>query len=155
MVNNTITAPRGFLAAGVACGIKKSGKADLALLVCPAGAKAATVFTTNKITSAAVTISKSHIKSAEIEAVVVNSGNANTCTGRQGIKNAIKMCAETAEQIEDNPHSVLVASTGIIGEQLPIKKIVVGISKAAAKLSASASAGLDFAKAIMTTDTKP
>jgi glutamate N-acetyltransferase/amino-acid N-acetyltransferase len=155
MRNDTITSPQGFLAVGVACGIKKSGKADLALIVCPAGAKAAAVFTTNKIVSAAVEVSKKHIKSPSISAVVVNSGNANTCTGQLGIKNAIKMCNETAKQTEEEPHSVLVASTGIIGEQLPIKKITAGISKAVAKLSASSKAGLDFAKAIMTTDTKP
>ena len=155
MANNTITAPRGFLAAGVRCGIKKSGKADLGLIVCPTGAKAAAVFTTNKIFGAAVTVSRKHVKSGDIEAVVVNSGNANACTGQLGIRNAVKMCAETAKQIEAEPHRVLVASTGIIGEQLPMGKITKGISKAAAKLSASASAGLDFAKAIMTTDTIP
>ncbi|NIP22455.1 MAG: bifunctional glutamate N-acetyltransferase/amino-acid acetyltransferase ArgJ [Phycisphaerae bacterium] len=155
MANNTITAPRGFLAAGVRCGIKKSGKADLGLIVCPTGAKAAAVFTTNKIVSAAVQVCKEHVKSAGISAVVVNSGNANACTGQVGIKNAIKMCSETARQIEEKPHSVLVASTGIIGEQLPMGKIIKGISKAAAKLSASSKSGLDFAKAIMTTDTKP
>ena len=159
MANNTITAPRGFLAAGVSCGVKKSGKADLGLLVCPASAKAAAVFTTNKIQSAAVQVSRKHIKSRSISAVVVNSGNANTCTGRAGIKNAIKMCSQTARllQIENRKskiENVLVASTGIIGEQLPIKKIAAGIEKAAAKLSASAKAGLDFAKAIMTTDTR-
>ena len=155
MANNTITAPRVFLAAGVRCGIKKSGNLDLGLIVCPTGAKAAAVFTTNKIFGAAVTVSRKHVKSSDIEAVVVNSGNANACTGQIGIKNAIKMCAETAKQIEAEPHSVLVASTGIIGEQLPMGKITKGISKATAKLSASAKAGLDFAKAIMTTDTIP
>jgi len=155
MTNNTVTSPKGFLAAGLYCGIKKSGKPDLGLIVCPSGAKAAAVFTTNKITSAAVTVSKKHIKSANISAVVVNSGNANCCSGRVGIKNAIKMCSETAKQIETDPHNVLVASTGIIGKQLPIDKITKGISKAVTKLSASAAAGLDFAKAIMTTDTKP
>ena len=155
MANNTITTPRGFLAAGVRCGIKKSGKADLGLIVCPTGAKAAAVFTTNKIVSAAVQVCKEHVKSAAISAVVVNSGNANACTGQIGIKNAIKMCSETAKQIEEEPHSVLVASTGIIGEQLPIKKVIAGISTAATTLSASSKAGLDFAKAIMTTDTKP
>jgi glutamate N-acetyltransferase/amino-acid N-acetyltransferase len=159
MANNTITAPRGFLAAGVACGIKKSGKPDLALLVCPNGAKAAAVFTTNKIVSAAVTVSKKHIKSRSISAVVVNSGNANACTGQTGIKNAMTMCSETARQIsienqKPKIENVVVASTGVIGEQLPIKKITAGISKAIDKLSTSASAGLDFAKAIMTTDTK-
>ncbi|MHC4623640.1 MAG: bifunctional glutamate N-acetyltransferase/amino-acid acetyltransferase ArgJ [Planctomycetota bacterium] len=156
MANNTVTAPKGFLAAGMACGIKKSGNPDLGLLLCPKGARAAAVFTTNRIVSAAVTVSKEHVKSPSIYAVVVNSGNANACTGKQGIENAITMCSETAEQVDvSDPHRVLVASTGIIGEQLPIKKIVAGISEAAAKLSDSAKAGLDFAKAIMTTDTRP
>jgi len=155
MANETITAAKGFLAAGIACGIKKSGKSDLGLIVCPAGAVAAAAFTTNKVVSAAVQVSKSHIKSPKIEAIVVNSGNANTCTGPKGLKNAITMCTKAAEEIETKPANVLVASTGIIGEQLPIRKITAGIAKAAVKLSASAAAGLDFAKAIMTTDTKP
>lgn len=155
MANNSITAPKGFLAAGLHCGVKQSVKPDLALLLCPTGANAAALFTTNKIVSAAVTVSKEHIKSRRISAVVVNSGNANTCTGRPGIKNAIKMCAQTARQIKTDPHNVLVASTGIIGHQLPIKKITSGISKAAGKISSCPKAGLDFAKAIMTTDTKP
>ncbi len=165
MANNTITAPKGFLAAGVQCGIKKSGKSDLGLLVCPTGANSAAVFTTNKVVSAAVQVCKKHTKSSRIYAVVVNSGNANTCTGRKGIENAITMCSKTASLIArysslgsrvtgDESRNILVASTGIIGEQLPIKKITVGIAKAAAKLSASSKAGLDFAKAIMTTDTK-
>ncbi len=154
MSNNTITAPKGFLAAGLHCGIKQSSKNDLGMVVCPGGAKAAAVFTTNKIVSAAVQVSKKHIKSPNIFAVVVNSGNANACTGKMGTKNAIKMCSETARVIEENPHSVLVASTGIIGEQLPIKKITTGISKAASKLSSTPAAGLDFTRAIMTTDTK-
>ncbi|MFZ0033783.1 MAG: bifunctional glutamate N-acetyltransferase/amino-acid acetyltransferase ArgJ [Sedimentisphaerales bacterium] len=154
MANKTITSPKGFLAAGVRCGIKKSGKADLALLVCPAGAKAAAVFTTNKITSAAVQVSKTHIKSPCIYAVVVNSGNANACTGQLGIRNAIKMCSETAGYIVVDPHEVLVASTGIIGEQLPMKAVSAGIADAIGQLRDSAVAGLDFTKAIMTTDTK-
>ena len=155
MANNTVTAAKGFLVAGVRCGIKKSGKFDLGLIVCPSGAKAAAVFTTNKIVSAAVQVSKKHITSPSVSAVVVNSGNANACTGQVGIKNTIKMCAETGRHIEVDPHNVLVASTGIIGKQLPIQKVTTGIAKAMAKLSASAAAGLDFAKAIMTTDTRP
>jgi glutamate N-acetyltransferase/amino-acid N-acetyltransferase len=155
MANNTITAPRGFLAAGVRCGIKKSGKADLAMLVCPTGAKAAAVFTTNKITSAAVEVSKRHIKSATVYAVVVNSGNADACTGQTGVKNAVKMCSETAGYLVVDPHEVLVASTGIIGEQLPMKNVIAGIADAVGELSDSAVVGLDFTKAIMTTDTKP
>ncbi|MHC4891007.1 MAG: bifunctional ornithine acetyltransferase/N-acetylglutamate synthase, partial [Planctomycetota bacterium] len=156
MTNNTITSPRGFLAAGVRCGIKKSGQADLALLVCPAGAKAAAVFTTNKIVAAPVMVNKAYIiRSRKIYAIVVNSGNANACTGYRGVLNALKMCSRTAQQIGTDAWRVFVASTGIIGEQLPINKIIAGISKAAAKLSASSKAGLDFTKAIMTTDTKP
>jgi glutamate N-acetyltransferase/amino-acid N-acetyltransferase len=153
------------LAAGVHCGIKKSRKNDLGLLVCPAGAKAAALFTTNKIVSAAVTACKQHVKSKEISAVVVNSGNANACTGKLGIDNAIKMCSKTAEELKiDNRQlvpkvskieNVLVASTGIIGEHLPMQNVCTGIEKAAAKLSDSAKAGLNFAKAIMTTDTRP
>jgi glutamate N-acetyltransferase/amino-acid N-acetyltransferase len=161
MANNTITTAKGFLAAGAACGIKASGRRDLGLIVCPTGATAAAVFTTNKIVSAAVEISEKHIKSRRIFAVVANSGCANTCTGQRGVKNAIKMCSETARllQIENRKlkienRSVLVASTGIIGHQLPMEKIRAGIAKAAAKLSDSPKAGLDFAKAIMTTDTR-
>jgi glutamate N-acetyltransferase / amino-acid N-acetyltransferase len=155
MANNNITAPQGFLAAGVKCGIKKSGRQDLGLIVCPGGAKAAAVFTTNKITSAAVEVSKRHIKSANIYAVVVNSGNANACTGECGVKNAIRMCSETASHLVVDPHEVLVASTGIIGEQLPMKNVVAGITDAIGELSDSSSAGMDFTKSIMTTDTKP
>ena len=178
MANNTITSPKGFLSAGFACGIKKSRKLDLGLIVCPTSAKAAALFTTNKVVSAAVQVCKEHVKSASISAVVVNSGNANTCTGRAGMKNARQMCAQAARslsEIRDTRllrfarndkiyairntqyaiRNVLVASTGIIGEQLPIKKISASISKAMMKLSASSKAGLDFAKAIMTTDTKP
>ncbi|MBN1805167.1 MAG: bifunctional glutamate N-acetyltransferase/amino-acid acetyltransferase ArgJ [Sedimentisphaerales bacterium] len=154
MINNTVTAPKGFLAAGLHCGVKKSGKHDLGMIVCPTGVKAAAVFTTNKVVSAAVQVCKKHISRESVSAVVVNSGNANTCTGKLGLANAIKMCSETARQIECNTHNVLVASTGIIGEQMPIKKIITGISKAAGQLSASPESGLNFAKAIMTTDTR-
>ncbi|MBN1973134.1 MAG: bifunctional glutamate N-acetyltransferase/amino-acid acetyltransferase ArgJ [Sedimentisphaerales bacterium] len=155
MTNNTITAPKGFLAAGLPCGIKQSGKHDLGMIVCPGGANAAAVFTTNKIQSAAVQVSKQHVNNRRIFAVVVNSGNANACTGSLGIKNALKMCEKTASLIEENLQNVLVASTGIIGEQLPMQKVDDGIAKTAAKLSASPNSGMDFTKAIMTTDTKP
>lgn len=166
MAHNTINVSKGFWTAGVSCGVKKSGKLDLGLIACPTGPTATAVFTTNKIQSAAVQVSKEHIKSSKIYAVVVNSGNANACTGQKGIKNAITMCEETASLIarpsshesqvtKYEPRNVLVASTGIIGEQLPMEKVIAGIKKAVGKLSASPSAGLNFAKAIMTTDTKP
>jgi glutamate N-acetyltransferase/amino-acid N-acetyltransferase len=149
-----ITAAKGFLATGVSCGIKQSGRPDLAILVCPTGAKAAAVFTTNKIVSAAVLVSRSHIKSAKIFGVIVNSGNANACTGKQGIKNAITMCGSLAKKIGTDPHKILVASTGIIGHQLPVNKIIAVLPKAVYKLAAAQKAGDDFLRAIMTTDTK-
>ena len=155
MTNETITAPQGFFATGLACGIKVSGKADIALISCPTGATAAAVFTTNKVFSAAVQVSREHVKSRKIYAVVTNSGNANACTGREGLDNARKMCAVTGRALKIEAEQVLVASTGIIGEQLPIKKAIDGIAKAATQLSDSGDAGLAFARAIMTTETKP
>lgn len=154
MANKTVTAPKGFWAAGLASGVKVSGKHDLGLLVCPTGATAAAMFTTNKITSAAVQVSREHMQSRKIFAVVVNSGNANACTGKLGLANARKMCALTADQGGVEPQEVLVASTGIIGHQLPMEKVTAGIAQAAPRLSDSPKAGLAFAHAIMTTDTR-
>ncbi len=154
MVNESVTAPQGFVAAGLASGVKISGKPDLGLLVCPAGATAAAVFTTNRIVSAAVQVSREHVRSRKTHAVVVNSGNANACTGKAGLANARRMCALTARSLGVEPEEVLVASTGIIGHQLPMGKVTDGIAKAAPLLSVSPQAGLAFAQAIMTTDTK-
>ena len=154
MTNDSITAPKGISAAGVACGIKVSGKSDLGLLVCPGGATAAAVFTTNKIVSAAVQVSREHISSRKVHAVVVNSGNANACTGKMGLANAERMCGLTARRLGIEPSEVLVASTGIIGHQLPMDKVTAGIAQAAERLSESPEAGLAFAQAIMTTDTR-
>jgi len=155
MKNESITGPRGFWAAGLACGIKRSGKADVGLLSCPTGATAAAVFTTNKVVSAAVQVCRAHVGSRKVFGVVVNSGNANTCTGKKGLANAEKMCAVAARVLDVEPEQVLVASTGIIGEQLPIEKVTGGIAKTAEQLSDSGKAGLAFARAIMTTDAKP
>jgi glutamate N-acetyltransferase/amino-acid N-acetyltransferase len=154
MSNQSVTAPRGFLAAGLASGVKVSGKQDLGLLVCPGGAVAAAMFTTNKIVSAAVQVSREHMESRKTYAVVVNSGNANACTGKKGLANARTMCALAANHLGVEPEEVLVASTGIIGHPLPMDKVTAGIDQAAPLLSDTAEAGLDFAHAIMTTDTK-
>ncbi len=155
MANSTITAPKGFVASGIACGIKQSGNPDLALIACPTGAKAAAVFTTNQVVSAAVNVCRQHVQSAKVFGVIANSGNANACTGVKGFNDAMRMCGETAQYMGVDPHQVLVASTGIIGEPLPMDKILTGISVATVKPSSSSRAGLDFARAIMTTDTKP
>ena len=153
MKNTTVTAPKGFLAAGISCGIKISGKKDIGIIACPSGAKVAGVFTTNKVVSAAVTVCKQHIKTGNAEAVVANAGVANTCTGKLGLKNAETMCQTAAQLIDAKANQVLIASTGIIGHQLPMDKISGGIILAAAQLSSSQKAGNDFAQAIMTTDT--
>ncbi len=153
MENNTITAPAGFLAAGVKCGIKSSGNEDVGVIFCPDGAKAAAVFTTNKVVSAAVEVCRRHVSEKKTFAVVMNSGNANTCTGKTGLKNATLMCETLAGELNVAPESVLLASTGIIGHQLPMDKVVSGIKAAAAAKAAGAQAGHDFAKAILTTDT--
>ena len=154
MANGTITAAKGFLAAGVACGVKRSGKPDMGVIHCPGGATAAAVFTTNRIVSAAVEVCREHVKRGKVYGVVVNSGNANACTGKKGLSDAIGMCQTTAGQLGVAGGDILVASTGIIGEALPMKKITAGIEKAAAKLSARARGGASFARAIMTTDTR-
>ena len=154
MKNITITSPKGFLAAGTSCGIKKSGNKDLGLIACPTGAKAAAVFTTNKVVSAAITTCKKHSKSASVEAVVVNSGNANTCTGTKGLKNAETMCKTAAQLVDAKSNQILPASTGIIGHQLPMEKVTAGIILAAVELANTPKAGENFAHSIMTTDTK-
>jgi glutamate N-acetyltransferase/amino-acid N-acetyltransferase len=154
MANKTITAPKGFTAAGLHCGIKQSGKPDLALIYCPTGAKAAAVFTTNTIEAAPVTLCRKHIQNNLVYAAVINSGNANACTGKKGLAAARIMCGKVAKELQIDAEKVLVASTGIIGHQLPITKITTGIGNAAQILSDSQAAGLNFAKAIMTTDTR-
>lgn len=154
MANRTITGPKGFLAAGTACGIKASGKPDLALLFCPSGAKAAAVFTTNKIVSAAVTLCRQHVQTSRIYAAVLNSGNANACTGAKGLAAAMVMCKKVAKELGVQTEEVLIASTGIIGQPLPITKVTAGITKAASLLAETMGAGLNFSTAILTTDTK-
>lgn len=156
MSNGTITAPKGFLAAGLHTGVKISGKPDLALLYCPTGARAAAMFTTNAIQSAAVILCRKQIENTPtVYAAVINSGNANACTGVKGLAAAKVMCAKVGKELKIDSDQTLLASTGIIGRQLPIQKITAGIEKAAALLSNSEAAGLNFAKAIMTTDTRP
>ncbi len=154
MRNDTITAPKGFWSAGVACGIKTSGKKDLGLIFsCEGGAKAAAVFTTNKVVSAAVEVCRENLKSRQTFAVVVNSGNANTCTGKQGRRNAKSMCEAAAVALGCKSEQVLIASTGIIGHQLPMEKVLFGIKAAAGEIAPCRLAGTSFSEAILTTDT--
>jgi glutamate N-acetyltransferase / amino-acid N-acetyltransferase len=154
-IEGGITAPRGFRAAGVACGIKASGNLDLSLLVSDSAASAAGVFTTNLAKAAPVLLSRDHLAQSggRGRAVVINSGCANACTGADGRDHARVMADRTAAAVGCAPSAVLVASTGVIGVKLPIDKVERGIADAATHLSPAS--GGAAARAIMTTDPFP
>ena len=151
----SVTEVPGFTAAGVTCGIKPSGKPDLALVSTADGAavSAAGVFTSNKMTAAPVLVCREHLDATggKAAAVVLNSGNANAATGAQGMADARRMCAETAAALGVAPAEVLVCSTGLIGYALPMDTVSAGITAAAQALAADG--GPQAAEAIMTTDT--
>jgi len=144
--------PAGFRFAGVACGIKPSGKPDLSLIVADRTVVAAGVYTQNQVVAAPVEICRSRTPSEHIRAVVTNSGNANACTGDQGRTDALQMCQSVAAQIGCDAEQVLVMSTGVIGHPLPMDKVCRGIETASTKLAASGDAFSRAADAILTTD---
>jgi glutamate N-acetyltransferase/amino-acid N-acetyltransferase len=156
-----VTYPKGFRAGTAACGIKAftagasaipSGqKDDLAILHSELPCDTGGVFTTNKVKSASVVIDQLHLQQNRVQALVVNSGNANACTGAQGFRDALQMAKQTADRLELDPPQVLVSSTGVIGRYLPMTALKNGIRLAAESLSARG--GETAAKAIMTTDT--
>ncbi|ADB17827.1 arginine biosynthesis bifunctional protein ArgJ [Pirellula staleyi DSM 6068] len=148
----TYVVPRGFEMAGVACGIKKSGKDDLTLIHIPSGGVAAGVYTTNLVHAAPVTIDRARTPSANFRALVVNSGNANACTGERGMRDALEMCRLAGEAVGATAEQTLVMSTGIIGVFLPMEKIASGIAAATARLASDEAAFIAAAKGIMTTD---
>ena len=146
-----VTAPKGFRAAGIHCGVKQSKK-DLCLVVSDAPASAAVVLTTNRVQAAPVLVTREQMQRSRIfRAIVVNSGNANACTGERGMNDARAMVGATASALNVGPDQVLVSSTGVIGQFLPIGRITEGIKKAAAVLSSEG--GRSAAEAIITTDT--
>ena len=124
-VEGSVSAPAGFRAAGVACGIKKTNGLDLALIVSDRPASAAAVFTTNKAQAAPVLVSKARLQASggHARAIAINSGCANACTGSEGLQAAREMAAETARLLSCPVEQVLVASTGVIGVALPIDKV--------------------------------
>ncbi|MBS5960873.1 MAG: bifunctional glutamate N-acetyltransferase/amino-acid acetyltransferase ArgJ [Enterococcus gallinarum] len=142
----TIVSPKGFYADGIHCGVKKR-KADLGWLFSEVPASAAAVFTTNQVQAAPVLVTREQLKTGKLRGVIVNSGNANACTGEQGIADAREMIALAAAQAGVAPEEVAVASTGIIGRPLPMATIAAGIRQ----LSHSGSP-TGFQKAILTTD---
>jgi glutamate N-acetyltransferase/amino-acid N-acetyltransferase len=149
------TAAAGFVAGGIACGIKDSGAPDLAIVATEdrVPAVAAGVFTTNLAQAAPVQISTQHLGDGRAAAVVLNSGNANAATGERGRADARQMCVLTGGGLGIAAEDVLVCSTGLIGIPLPMSPIEAGIPKLCAEVSVHG--GLDAARAIMTTDTKP
>ncbi|NLA05919.1 MAG: bifunctional glutamate N-acetyltransferase/amino-acid acetyltransferase ArgJ [Firmicutes bacterium] len=146
----SITAVPGIGAAALNCGLKKA-KDDLALVCSETDAAAAGVFTRNLVQAAPVILCREAVDSP-VRALVLNSGNANACTGEQGMNNARKMASLAAAALGVSPEQVLVSSTGVIGQQLPMEKVAAGIERAAAQVSPDAAAGRRAAGAILTTD---
>ena len=152
-VESGLTAVQGVRAAGIHAGIKAADAKDMTLIATDTPAAAAGVFTKNSVTAAPVIMCREHLSDGQAQAVIVNSGNANACTGEVGMANARRMASLTAEQLGIDAALVLVSSTGVIGQQLPMDKIENGIQTAAEALSTEG--GNDAAEGIMTTDTHP
>ena len=150
-----ICSARGFRAAGVAAGIKYEGRNDVALVVADDPCAAAAVFTTNKVAAAPVVYDREAVKGGRVQAILANSGCANACTGEHGLRDAKLSALVTAGELGVDHRHVLVASTGVIGRQLPLDRLLAGMKKAAAALGRTAAHGLAAEKAVMTTDTRP
>nr|MCU0564248.1 bifunctional ornithine acetyltransferase/N-acetylglutamate synthase [Desulfobacterales bacterium] len=143
----------GFRAAGLAAGIKKNGRKDLGLIVSDRPATVAGVFTRNRVQAAPVHVCRERVRGGVCRAVVANSGNANCCTGDAGWQNALRMARSVAQGVGAPEEQVLVASTGVIGEPLPVERVEQAVPELVRRLSPD---GLvDFAEAIMTTDRVP
>jgi glutamate N-acetyltransferase / amino-acid N-acetyltransferase len=145
--------PREFVTAGVTCGVKESGNRDLAMFVSRRACTSAGTFTQNRVAGAPVVVSRTRVPSESTRGIVINSGNANACTGEQGIADARRMTALVAEQTGTSEEQILVCSTGVIGHHLPMAKIERGIREAAAGLGDSPDHLQRAAQAMMTTDT--
>lgn len=151
--SGSVTTPSGFRAGAVACGIKKSGKPDLALIASDAPSAFAGVLTTNRVHAACIDINRERLNGGVCQAIIVNSGNANCFTGEAGREDALQMCALTADALGIASGHVAAASTGHIGERLPMGKLRAGIAQLPGVLSAEG--GPRAAQAIMTTDLVP
>jgi glutamate N-acetyltransferase/amino-acid N-acetyltransferase len=148
----SVTAPQGFRAAGVTAGLKQSGQPDVAVVLNDGPSRsAAAVFTSNRVQAAPVTWTRQVIKGGRVRAVVLNSGGANACTGPLGFQDTHATAEHLAAAIADSPGEIAVCSTGLIGERLPMDKLLPGVDAAVAE--ASRAGGLAAADAIRTTDT--
>ncbi|MGA9778790.1 MAG: bifunctional glutamate N-acetyltransferase/amino-acid acetyltransferase ArgJ [Limisphaerales bacterium] len=163
-ISGSIIAPRGFFTSGVFCDIKRLGtgrgsnkgqKRDLALIISEVPAAVAGMFTTNQVCAAPVKICVERVKKGIAQAIVVNSGNANACTGKQGLQDARKMTALLAKHLHMPAEHVLVGSTGRIGVTMPMANVRTGINEAVTLLDHSPASAAHTAEAIMTSDTRP
>jgi glutamate N-acetyltransferase / amino-acid N-acetyltransferase len=155
-VRRGVCAPLGFRAGAAAADIRGDGdssRLDVAMLRSDVPCTAAGVFTRNTVKAAPVVISQLSLRRPGVQAVVLNAGNANACTGAQGFKDALQMCKAAGDACDLDPAQVLVCSTGVIGRPMPMERVVAGIRAACASLSADGDAAA--ARAIMTTDTVP
>lgn len=146
----SVTDVQGFKAAGIAAGVKKSGKKDMMLLYSEVEAVSAAAFTTNRVKAAPILVNMENINNAVTRAIIVCSGNANACTGDQGLADAKAMTQRVADKLGLDSKEVLVQSTGVIGVNLPMDKIIPGIDNLVENLTDDG--GVDAAVAIMTTD---
>ncbi|MCL2764196.1 MAG: bifunctional ornithine acetyltransferase/N-acetylglutamate synthase [Treponema sp.] len=154
-ISGGVCAPKGFMAGGIRCGIKASSpKKDLALIYSQSFCSAAAVFTKNKVKSASVILSQENIADGKLRAIIANSGNANACTGSEGMISARRMAQLAADALLISPREVAVASTGVIGVPLPINAIEENIDALKASLLNNEKGHEDALEAIMTTDTR-
>lgn len=153
ITEGSVTTPQGFAAGGLHCGLKKTDRHDLGAIVCEVPAAAAAVYTTNIFQAAPIKVTKESIASkGTLRAMLVNSGNANACTGDQGEADAFTMRNSFADKIGVEADQVAVASTGVIGELLKMDKVLAGIEKLPSLLEKSDKGAEDFSQAILTTD---
>lgn len=153
VVEGSVTSPKGFQAGGLHCGLKKTSRNDMGAIVCEVPAVAAAVYTTNVFQAAPLKVTRESIASEGLlRAVVVNSGNANACTGQQGEDDAYEMRAAAAQALGLADHEIAVASTGVIGELLPMDRVKEGIAGLPHALSSSSEGAEQFCQAILTTD---
>ncbi len=148
----SVTAAKGFVAAGVEAGIRHAKK-DVAIVCSTERAVGGAMFTRNKVRAACLQVNRAHLAAAEPQAVVINSGVANSSTGAEGYANAAATAAHAAELLKIDANEVLVLSTGVIGMHLPMDRLLAGVDEAVAALAGDG--GSDAAEAIMTTDSKP
>lgn len=148
----SITTPKGFKAGGLHCGLKKTTRNDLAAIVCEVPATAAAVYTTNIFQAAPLKVTRESLGNGTLQAIVVNSGNANACTGEQGEIDAYAMRTATARALGVKEQDVAVASTGVIGELLKMDKVLGGIAELPERMNTGPSGAEEFSQAILTTD---